>query len=161
MKGSSCELIQNVGADDLLLDRQSLLRARLRGRRRLPFERQLDAPVDEDVVRRVDEVEDRGHAAVGHRLIDDLLDLCRRDTNGERRAEHDPELAQGLAGDERRELDYETGLRVEVAMLEHLVEDEVVEGLDAQSLTAIVTSSLQMDATRTSDLIARRWSMAA
>ena len=46
-------------------------------------------------------------------------------------------------------------------MTEHLVEGEVVEGLDAQSLTAIVTSSLQMDATRTSDLIARRWSMAA
>jgi len=35
-EGSSCELIQNVGADDLLLDRQSLLRASLRGRRRLP-----------------------------------------------------------------------------------------------------------------------------
>ena len=63
-----------------------------------------DAALGEDVVRRVDEVEGLGHADVGHRLVDDLLDLDRRDPHGERRAEHDPVLAQGLAGDQRREL---------------------------------------------------------
>ena len=39
----------------------------------------------EDVVRGVEKVEDFSHAYIGHSLVDDLFDLDRRHTDGERR----------------------------------------------------------------------------
>ena len=91
---------------------------------------QRDASLGEHLVGGVDEVEDLGHADVRHRLVHDLLDLDRSDPDGERRAEHDAVLAQGLAGDHRRELNHQPGPGVQIAVTEHLVEGEVVEGLD-------------------------------
>ena len=84
----------------------------------------------ENLVGGVDEVEHLGHADIGHGLVDDLLDLDRRDADGERRAEHHAILAQRLAGDHRRELDHQPGASVEIAVSEHFVEGEIVEGLD-------------------------------
>ena len=66
----------------------------------------------------------------GHRLVDDLLDLDRGDSDGERGAEHDPVLGEGLGGDHRRELHHQPGPGVEVAVAQALVEGEVVEVLD-------------------------------
>src|SRR5215216_5505821 len=50
--------------------------------------------------------------------------------DGQRRAEHDPVLAERLRGDQRGELRHQTCPAVEVALAEHLVEGEVVEVLD-------------------------------
>ena len=52
----------------------------------------------------MEEVEHLAHADVGDGLVDDLLDLDRSDPHGEGRTDHDPVLAQGLAGDQGCEL---------------------------------------------------------
>jgi hypothetical protein len=78
----------------------------------------------------VDEIEDLGHADVRDRLVQDLLGFDRRDPDGERGAQHDAVLAQGLAGDDCRQLDHQPGPNVKLAVPEHLVEGKVVEDLD-------------------------------
>ena len=76
------------------------------------------------------EVKDLRHADVGHRLVDDLLDLNRGDADGQRGAEHDAVLADRLAGDHGRQLHHEPRPLVQVVVSEDLVEGEVVEVLD-------------------------------
>jgi hypothetical protein len=77
----------------------------------------------------VQEVERLAHPDVGHGLVDDLLGRDRGDPDGERRAEHDPVLAQALAGDQRR-LHHQPRPGVQIAVAQDLVEGEVVEVLD-------------------------------
>jgi hypothetical protein len=74
-------LVDEVGADDLLLHREALLRSGLGLRRGLAFEGQLHAATAEEIVGGVDEVEDLAHAHVGDGLVHDLLHLDRRDTH--------------------------------------------------------------------------------
>ena len=126
----------------------------------------------------MDEVESLAHAHVGHSLVDDLLDLDGRDADGERRADNDPVLGVSLAGDQRGELRHQARPRIEAPVLKHLVEGEVVEGLDefrvgllqgrdvvreelVVDLLRALADGHQRVPTRTSDLIARRSSMAA
>ena len=84
----------------------------------------------EDLVGGVEGVEDLGHADVGDRLVDDLFDLDRRDADGERGSEHHPVLVSAWQAIMRGELHHEPGAGVEVGVLEHFVEGEVVEDLD-------------------------------
>ena len=73
---------------------------------------------------------DLGHTHIRHGLVDDLFDLDRSHTDDERSAEHDAVLAQSLAGDHRRQLYHQADAWFQVAMLQHLVEREVVKDLD-------------------------------
>ena len=96
----------------------------------LPGKRQRDAALGQDVVGGVEEVEDLAHPRVGDGLVDDLPGLDRSHPGGEGGAEHDPVLTQRLAADERRELHHQPGPGVQLAVLQYLVEGEVVEYLD-------------------------------
>jgi hypothetical protein len=78
----------------------------------------------------VQEVEDPGQSDVGHRLVDDFLDLHGCHTDGERGTEHRPVLVHRVAGDDRCELHHQPRASIEAAVLQHLVEREVVEDLD-------------------------------
>ena len=75
-------------ADDPVLHGQADFRTGLRSRRRLRGQRQLDAPLGEDLVGGVQEVEHLGQPDVRDGLVDDLLHLDRasRRRSGRRRA---------------------------------------------------------------------------
>jgi hypothetical protein len=124
------ERVDPVGADDLPLYREAALVAGLGLGRRLAGQRKLDAAVGEHVVGHVQEVEHLGHAHVRDGLVDDLLGLQRGDAHGERGAEHDPVLGDGLGGDHRRQLHHQPGPGVELTVAHDVVGGPVVEVLD-------------------------------
>jgi hypothetical protein len=78
----------------------------------------------------VQEVEHLGQSDVRDGLVDDLLRLNGRDADGEGRPEHRPALVDCMVRDDRGELDHQPGAGVQIAVLQHLVEGEVVEDLD-------------------------------
>ena len=117
-------------ADNLFLYRPALFGASGRGGGGLPVKRRLDAALGQDVVGGVDEVEHLAHTHVGDGLVDDLPGLDRADPDGEGGAEHDPVLAERLDTDEGRQRHHEPGPGIQAAVLEHLIEGEVVEDLD-------------------------------
>jgi hypothetical protein len=106
------------------------LRAVLRRGRGLARQGQLDASLGEHFIGGLDEVESPGDPQVRHRLVQNLLGLNWSDPNGQRRAEHGPVLAHCLRGDDRRELDHQSGSNVQIAVMEHLIEGEVVKDID-------------------------------
>ncbi|MFZ2048394.1 MAG: hypothetical protein WAV12_30710 [Trebonia sp.] len=156
-----------VRAGDPLLHRPPSPSASVRRGGGLSVERQPHTALAEDVVGGVDEVDGLAHPRVRHSLVHDLPGLDRCDPGGEGGAEHDPVLAERLAADESRELDHQPGPGVEAAVPQHLVEGEVVEDLDQLRIgdlqrgdAARVRSPHHSAPTRTSDLMARRSSMA-
>jgi hypothetical protein len=150
-----------ASAGDPLLHRPALTGACVRRGGGLSVERQPHPALCEDVVGRVDEVEGLPHPGVGHGLVDDLPGLDRCDPGGEGGVEHDPVLAERLAANERRELHHEPGPGLEPAVPEHLAEGEVAEDLGQLRVGDLQRRFLHHSApTRTSDLMARRSSMA-
>src|SRR5450432_1305490 len=124
------EFLHDIVADNLLLNRETLLRAVFRRGRGLARQGQLDASLGEHFIGGLDEVKHSGDPYVRHGLVQNLLGLNWSDPDVERRAEHGPVLAHRLAGDDRCELDHQPGPNVQIAVTEHLIEGEVVEDLD-------------------------------
>jgi hypothetical protein len=63
-------------------------------------------------------------------VVDDLFDLDGSDADGQGRSQHDSVFAERLTGDHGCELHHQACPGVQVAVLQHLVEGEVVEMLD-------------------------------
>jgi len=117
-------------AERTLLHLQPLVEPGIGIRRGLSRERQLNPSGSQDLVGGMEEVEHPGHAEVGDRLIDDLLDLDRRDADVEGPAEHDAVFVDRLAGNDGGQLHHEAGPRVQGRIARHVAERPVVEDLD-------------------------------
>ena len=62
--------------------------------------------VGEDLIGGVDEVDHPPEPGVGHSVVDDLLDLCWCDSDGQGGAKHDPVLGQRPRCDQSGKLDH-------------------------------------------------------
>ena len=78
----------------------------------------------------MDEVENFRQTNVWNSLIDDLLDLDRRDTDCECSPDHDAIFADSLACDHCRKLNHEPRAGIKIAAAKHFIECEIVEDFD-------------------------------